>query len=279
MTRHTRPVFIVGTGRSGTRTLFRMLSGAPGIDIHHEYAVLETQRLASLYFMGRIDALEVKRQIARMHGAAIYYSDANTWIDSSNKLSWIVDPLAEQFPESRFLAIVRDGRKVVSSFYYKLREEMYDDRSTTSLSNWLASPAGSLPCPPPEKRFWWNIPQPGQPWHDEFPGFERIQRVAYHWAECNRVILESFSRLSPHRVKIVKLEELRRDTNLLEETLDFLGVPMDETYMPYLQTPRNVFLPLDFQLTNQQLQAFEAICGPMMRTLGYSQNEVYSVDY
>lgn len=279
MSGHTRPVFIVGTGRSGTRTLSRMLAGASGIEIHHEYAVLETQRLASLYFMGRITASAVKRRIARMHGAAIYYSEADTWIDSSNKLSWIIEPIAEQFPQSRFLAIIRDGRKVVSSFYYKLREEMYDDQSTHSLMQWLANPDRSIPCPPPEKRFWWNIPQRGQPWHAEFPAFDRLQRVAYHWSECNRVILESFSRLSPQRVKVVKLEALRRDAALLDETLDFLGVRMDDIYMSYLQTPRNVLFPLDFQLTHQQLDAFEAICGPMMRTLGYYQEEVYSVKY
>lgn len=278
MTQHTRPVFIVGTGRSGTRSLFRMLSGAPGIEIHHEYAVLETQKLASLYFMGRINADEVKLRIARMHGAAVYYSRADTWIDSSNKLSWIIDPLAEQFPDSRFLAIVRDGRKVVSSFYYKLREEMYDDESTACLSQWLADPQ-SGPCPPPEKRIWWNIPQGGQPWHEAFPTFDRLQRVAYHWAECNRLIIESFSRLAATRVKVVKLEELRREPTLLEETLEFLGVPMDETFMPYLQTPRNVFLPLDFHLTHRQLVAFQAICGPMMGTLGYDQQDAYCVEY
>lgn len=278
MTKHTQPIFIVGSGRSGTRTLFRMLSGTPGIEIHHEYAVLETQQLAALYSMGRIDADEVKRRIARMHGAAIHYSESDTWIDSSNKLFWIINPLAEQFPTSRFLAIVRDGRKVVASFYYKLREEMYDDDSTTSLSQWLADPQNN-PCPPPEKRIWWNIPQVGQPWHEVFPLFDRLQRVSYHWAECNRVILDSFARLAPERVKVVKLEQLRSNPILLEETLDFLGIPMDETYMPYLQTPRNVFLPLDFQLTQRQLVAFSAICDSMMHTLGYEEQEVYRVEY
>lgn len=278
MNHHTRPVFIVGTGRCGTRTLFRMLSGAPGVEIHHEYAVLETQKLAALYFMGHITADEVKRRIAGMHGSALYYSSADTWIDSSNKLSWIIDPLAELLPDSRFLAIVRDGRKVVASFYYKLREEMYDDDSTNCLSRWLADPR-SGPCPPPEKRIWWNIPQEGQPWHGAFSTFDRLQRVSYHWAECNRVILESFARLPPNRVKLVKLEELRQDSALLKDTLDFIGVSMDETYMPYLQTPRNVFLPLDFQLTQRQLSTFNEICGPMMCTLGYDQQDLYRVKY
>jgi hypothetical protein len=273
----TTPVFIVGTGRSGSRTFFRMLSGAPEIDIHHEYAVHQTQRLAALYFMRQIESSYVKQKIGEMHGAAIHYSHAKTWIDSSNKLSWLIDPLSKQFPESRFLAVIRDGRKVVSSFYYKLREEMYDDDSTMMLQKWLDNTKSAMP--PAEKPIWWNIPQNGQPWREEFPTFNRLQRVAYHWAECNRVILESFSSISSDRVKIVKLEELRQDSSLLEETLSFLGVPMDESYISYLQTPRNVFLPLDFQLTKGQLSLFNEICEPMMQTFGYDQKECYSVKY
>ena len=277
MSKYTKPVFIVGSGRSGTRTFFRMLSGSPGLEIHHEYAVLETQRLAALYFMGKIDSSQVRRELQEMHASAVHYSPASTWIDSSNKLSWIIEPLAEQFPDSKFLAIVRDGRKVVASFNYKLREEMYDDNSVDILTRWLDNP--SLPYPPPEKRIWWNIPQEGNPWHKDFPMFNRLQRVSYHWAESNRVILESFSHLEPSRVKLVKLEELCNDSVLLEEALNFVGVPMDDTFLPYLQTPRNVFLPLDFQLTRHQLPLFNEICGPMMKTLGYDQTESYHVKY
>ena len=37
--------FIVGTGRSGTRTMFRMLTGAGEVEIHHEYNVLMVQKI------------------------------------------------------------------------------------------------------------------------------------------------------------------------------------------------------------------------------------------
>lgn len=278
MTNRTEPAFIVGSGRSGTRTFFRMLCGAPDVEIHHEYAVLQVQQLAALHYMGLASSAEAVAQLANWHGAAVHWTTANRWIDSSNKLSWLVEPLAELFPKARFLAIVRDGRKVVPSFFYKLREEMYDDGACASMMRWLEH-RHDLPPPPPEKRYWWNVPQPGQPFHEPFPRFDRLQRVAYHWAESNRVILESFAKLPAASTRVVRLEDLRRDPGLLRETIEFLGVPFDDTFAEYIQTPRNVFFPMDFQLTTSQLQAFDAICGPMMRRLGYDQREVYRVEY
>ena len=73
----TQPVFIAGSGRSNTRTLFRMLTDASGGEAHHEYAVLEVQQLAC-YAMGLVDKDEAKRQLAQWHGATVH------WIDSSN---------------------------------------------------------------------------------------------------------------------------------------------------------------------------------------------------
>lgn len=277
MSDNTNPIFIVGSGRSGTRSLYRMLTGSLGVEIHHEYAVNETQRLAALFFMGKVDSNYVKDKIKEMHGASIHYSAASIWIDSSNKLSWLIEPLSELFPQSRFLAIVRDGRKVVSSFYYKLREEMYDDASTKLLKNWLDGMDDVVP--PAEKPIWWNIPQAGQPWHDEFPSFNRLQRVSYHWAEVNRVIIEGFSKIAADRVMLVRLEDLVSSESKLDEVLDFLSIPKCDTYAEYLKTPRNVFMPLDFQLTKSQMRIFDQICAPMMTKLGYIQKEAYRVSY
>jgi hypothetical protein len=277
MSDNTNPIFIVGSGRSGTRSFYRMLTGSPGLEIHHEYAVNETQRLAALFFMGKVDSNYVRNKIKEMHGASIHYSAASTWIDSSNKLSWLIEPVSELFPQSRFLAIVRDGRKVVSSFYYKLREEMYDDASTKLLKNWLDGKDDVMP--PAEKPIWWNIPQTGQPWHDEFPSFDRLQRVSYHWAEVNRVIIESFSKIAADRVMLVRLEDLVSSESKLDEVLEFLNIPKCDAYAEYLKTPRNVFMPLDFQLTKSQLRLFDQICDPMMTRLGYTQKEAYRVSY
>lgn len=278
MTIDSTPIFIVGSGRSGTRTMFRMLAGAEGLEIHHEYLAHHVQRLAASYYMGLVTPAETREQLRNWHGSAVHHSTEPVWADSSHKLTWMIEPLSELFPKARFLAIVRDGRKVVSSFYYKLREEIYHDESIEVLKLWLGDPS-KHPEPPPEKRYWWNIPGTGQYLGEEFAGFDRTQRIAWHWAASNREILERFAGLPEERTRVVRLEDLVEDEELLRRTIDFMGLGYDEAYFEYLQTPRHVLIPLDFQLTRSQRDAFDAIATPMMAKFGYDQKQAYDVTY
>ena len=278
MAKNTQPVFIVGSGRNGTRSLYRMLTGTEGVKIHHEYVCTHVQKLAALYYMGLIEKKEVKDTLMELHGAAIKYTTDNIWIDSSNKLSWLIEPLNELFPTSKFLLIVRDGRNVVSSFYYKLRDEMYDDNSVKIMENWLNN-RKELTIPPPEKKYWWNIPQENQPFYEEFKEFNRLQRAAYHWSECNRFVLECFENLNDDQKMTVRLEDIVNNEIELRKTIEFMGIKYDPLFFEYLQTPRNVFFPLHFQLTPKQNKEFDSICSGMMRKLGYKDKDTYVVNY
>ena len=278
MSKTTVPVFVVGSGRSGTRTIYKLLSGLPTIEIYHEYVCTHIQQAAVLYYMGIIDRGEVKRQIMRLHGSAIYYSKCRFWVDCSNKLSWIIEPLLELFPLAKFVNLTRDGRKVANSYLHKLGDEMYDDESVRTLQEWMAH-RHERPMPPPEKKYWWNIPQPGQPFANEFPHFDQFQRACYQWREANRVILGSFRQVPTSRQLIVKLEELTTDRNTLKKFLTFFGVQYEEHHLEFLRTPQNVIFPMDFSLTDTQRKQFEAIAGDMMERLGYADTPEYNVKY
>ena len=88
----------------------------------------------------------------------------------------------------KFIHLVRDGRKVVSSYFHKLGDECYDDKSVAVLQAWLDDPVLN-PMPPPEKKYWWNIPKPGTPLSKVFRRYDQFQRICFHWAEVNRFIL------------------------------------------------------------------------------------------
>lgn len=192
----TRPIFIVGSGRSGTAALAKLLGGVPGVEMHHEYLCTHVQPVAARYAMGLADAAEVRGVIEACHGAAIRLSNAPVWGDSSNKLSWIIPILAELYPLARFAHVVRDGRKVASSFFHKLGDECYDDASVAALAAWAE---GGAAMPPPEKRYWWPLPLAGHPAHAAFGGFDQFRRIAFHWAEINRTVLEASERLPAKR--------------------------------------------------------------------------------
>src|ERR1700689_5225759 len=196
MSQETQPFFIVSSGRSGTAMLHKALSAAGDIEMHHEYMVHIAQPLGVRRYLGLADAAETQRLLRETHIAAIGYSDAAHWGDSSNKLSWLIPDLAALLPQAKFVHLVRDGRKVAGSYFRKLGAECYDDRSTAILQAFLDDPARH-PAPPPEKKYWWPVPRPGDPRASEFRHYDQFQRIAWHWAEINGVIADSFAALAP----------------------------------------------------------------------------------
>jgi len=272
------PVFVIGSGRSGTRTIFKLLSGITDIEIYHEYLCTHIQKISALYYMNFISKQVVKDQLMLLHGAAIYYSEAKYWIDCSNKLSWIIEPLIELFPNAKFIYIVRDGRKVVSSYYHKLPDEMYDDKSTEILKEWINS-NGEQIMPPPEKKYWWNIPTKGNPYCTEFQNYSRFQRVCFQWAESNRIIMDCMKHVPSNQQYFCKLEDLVSNKNILKDLLMFVGVDYDERFFEFLQIPQNVIVPIDFNLTEKQATEFNIICKEIMNRLGYSEQSNYRMKY
>lgn len=275
----TKIRFIVGSGRSGTRTMFRMLTGSDCVEAHHEYNCLMVQKIGVLYHSGAITRNECKRQVSEIYSPAIAYSPDSIWIDSSNKCAWIIDILADLYPSAKFLNLVRDGRKVVSSFYYKLREEMYDDLSTLRTTKFLKDPSNHELLPPLEKKYWWYVPVGKHEEFSEFKRYNRFERCCYHWNYVNSLILETFNNINSDHCMTSKLEDLVSDEKELNRVLTFLGVDHDPVYIEYLKTPRNVFHPLDYQIPRKFQTSFESICGPMMAKLGYEDQKGYKVDY
>ncbi|MGF1626156.1 MAG: methyltransferase domain-containing protein [Alphaproteobacteria bacterium] len=272
----TRPIFVVGSGRSGTAALARVLGSVPGVEMHHEYLCTHIQPVSARYAMGRADVAEVRTVLDACHGAAIRLSSAGIWGDSSNKLSWIMPILAELYPDARYAHVVRDGRKVASSFFHKLADECYDDASVAALADWLD---GRGVMPPPEKRYWWPLPQPGDSLHADFAGFDQFQRIAMHWAQVNAAVLAAEAALPAGMVARFRLEDLVAEEAELRRLFSFLGLPYHTGHFAALRRPHNVNRPEDTPLTEVQRGRFAELAGPMMARLGYGGRPEYAMDY
>jgi Sulfotransferase family len=240
--------------------------------VHH------IQPAAVCYHMGFSSRVETRQILAQTHGAAIRYCEAQMWGDSSNKLIWVIDALNDLFPNARFVHLVRDGRKVASSYFHKLANECYDDRSTGILARYIdAYP--DLPAPPPEKRYWWPQPRRGSAERETFLAFSQFERIAWHWAEAHRTGLSHLDAIAPERQLFVRLEDLVADISEVRRLTSFLGLPDRADTLVTLARPHNVNLPQDHLLTAEQAKAFDAIAGGMMQTLGYANRPEYAVNY
>jgi hypothetical protein len=270
------PFFIVSSGRSGTAMMVKALSTADGVTIEHEYKVHDVQPLAVRRYQGLADESEARTILSRTHGAAIRQAQTRLWGDSSNKLSWLIPDLAALFPDARFIHLVRDGRKVASSYFYKLGDECYDDRSTEMLADYLAR---RTDAPPPEKKYWWPQPKSGEPWAKEFPRFNQFQRIVWHWSEINRVILRDLKDVPEHQRMLIRLEDLRAQPSTITSLLGFLGIAYRDAHFAAFARPHNVNRPVDTMLTPEQAAQFAMLATPMMKRLGYAGQPEYAVNY
>ncbi len=272
------PFFIVSSGRSGTAMMVKALSLSPDIQIKHEYAVLTVQPLAVRRHAGIVNAAQAKKILATTHGAAARLAPTKLWGDSSNKLSWLIPDLAALFPDAKFIHLVRDGRKVTSSYFHKLGAECYDDASTAAMSRYLHDPKRA-PVPPAEKKYWWPQPLCDDPFTASFPRFDQFQRIAWHWAEINRVIRRDLARVPDERKLFVRLEDLRARPSEVKALFEFLGSRYRDEYFGVFARPHNVNRPVDTPLSPKQLLQFTRLAEPMMQALGYADQLEYAVSY
>ncbi|MEI9996346.1 MAG: sulfotransferase [Rhizomicrobium sp.] len=278
MSKTTQPFFIVSSGRSGTAMLHKVLSAVPGMDMQHEYMVQIAQPLAVRRYLGLATDAQAREILTETHAAAVHYSEAAHWGDSSNKLSWLIPELAQVLPAAKFVHLVRDGRKVAGSYFRKLGDECYDDRSTAILQAHCDDPS-SVPTPPPEKKYWWPVPRRGDPAAGPFRGFDQFGRICWHWAEINRVILAELARLPRARQMFVRLEELQASPEAVKGLYGFLGLPYRDAAFAAFARPHNVNRPEDRLLDARERESFERIAAPMQRQLGYAERPEYVVNY
>jgi hypothetical protein len=269
---------VVSSGRSGTAMLQKVLSGTGNIEMQHEYAVDIVQPLAVRRYLGIANEAEAREALRATHAAAIHYSEAPCWGDSSNKLSWLIPELASLLPRAKFVHLVRDGRKVASSYFHKLGAECYDDRSSAILQAFVDDPARN-PAPPPEKKYWWTCPRKENPLAKNFRSFDQFQRIAWHWAEVNRVILEALEQIAASRKYFARLEELQDSADAVRELFGFLNLDYRHDHFQAFARPHNVNRPEDRLLDERQRNQFDSLAAPMMGRLGYADRPEYVVNY
>jgi hypothetical protein len=177
-----------------------------------------------------------------------------------------VDVLAKVFPQAKFIHLVRDGRKVASSFFYKLN--IFDDHGAQALYDWMLGKEKEMP---PRTENYWQLA------YNEPDCFKRI---CWHWSESNTNILNMLVNVKQEQKLFIRLEDLASDKETMTRFLSFLNVPYNDSFMDAMQKPKHVYVPVDYKLTDEQQKTFAMICGDTMKELGYDmESEEYNVNY
>ena len=258
--------------------MVKLLENIKSVEAHHEYIFETILKPAVLYRLGYLNKEKVKNVLVSSYVSAIYYSKKKFWIDSSNALPHIIEPLFELFPNAHFIHLLRDGRKVVSSFYNKFSSLLYDDRCVKIITQWLGNPK-IYKEPPNEKKYWRPIPQQDERFAKSFKNFSQFQRICFYWQDINLRIHNSLLKIPSSQKSKFYLEDLVTSPKELEQFLKILNIKYKLLFFKKLKRPLNVHIPKNYMMNKLQLKQFDEIAGDAMRLFGYNDRKEYEVKY
>jgi hypothetical protein len=217
--------FVVTTGRSGSTTIAAALSQHEDITCRHENRP-QLVRLSTEYEYGLCEREDARAELAALYGNGIP-KGPRLYGESDQKFWNLVEVLAELYPNSKFIWLLRDGRDVVSSAYAR---GWYGDLQLSK-----ASPTGSLAY----QHFFYRVTgdlSNAMP-EEEWSGLARFEKVCWYWKYVNERIEKQLSVLPQDRWRLVKLEELQTS---VPDLIEFLGVSSREIAVPHSNKAANL---------------------------------------
>lgn len=274
-------VFVVGTGRCGTHTLWRIFESLPGTLSTHEGA--GTIRTGPESYVGKKLALgfmpELNAYLYHYAGEAIFQrsfapDDAMTafmdgcFAGRASAIAWcraqglaycdanpfgfnLVNYLHRKYPAAKFVHLVRDGYDCVRSWSRRDLSTYPDGLPSAQSVPWLLAKP---------------MPFPTDPAHAAWPGFDRVERISWFWASVNANIARRLAQLPREQWQRVRIEDV--DAASVPAILEFCGLPLNfkpEALAP--EDPSSEGTPIEWTPDNRR--KFEALAAPMMRELGY----------
>lgn len=275
----TQPIFFLSAGRSGSYQIFDYFQNSEFVESHHEHLFDETLKSTVSYRMGKLDLSDLKDFFATKYGKSILNCKKDIWIDSSNALPWGLDAMVDCFPNAKFIHLIRDGRKVVSSFFNKFQDEMYPLSGINQLQYWIENYNST--APDPDKRIWRPIPNIQK---DKIAFKEdksnRFAMLCWYWAELNNEINDFTKDLPPDQFYFLKFENFISNSSERDQLLDFMELDDISILSKDLSKPLNVAKPINFNFSINQSEIFNLICASTNSKFGYDgKREIYDVKY
>tara|TARA_R110002072_G_scaffold89232_4_gene199958 strand:+ start:85942 stop:86724 length:783 start_codon:yes stop_codon:yes gene_type:complete len=207
------PLFIVGTGRCGTRFLHDVLKLEQKVAVHHErYPLMEAFQRYCRWYELDVDSLGFLAAMDK--GIEVDLSRNDFSVESSAYLSFDVDLLQERYG-AKILLMVRSPEAVINSYVNKgWYDRPYIQEDGAKALGYQGYEAG-------HHNFSRIAPR-----GDEFVSWSNLGRVgklAWMWANFNKKVLDLTGQLPAESVQVVRLEDL--DFLKYKSICEWAGVP------------------------------------------------------
>ena len=256
-----RPVFILGSPRSGTTYLGTLLAALPDATYFYEPPVMKYY--ARLVYENRVDLARSRRFYRRGFQSLLLAAPGSgpRVVEKNPNHTWIAETLLSVFPDAKFVMIVRDGRDTALSLSEKPWHRL------DSQDSGRYEPGGYAYGPEPHFYI-----EPER--LTEFAATSDIHRCAWIWRrhteEIQRLtqILPEESRLE---IRYEALLEYPEET--IRELLSFIDDESPEARRALLTVAasghRNSIGRWQSQLSDDDIAVIEDECASTLQRLGY----------
>jgi len=203
MYREYSPVFILSTGRAGSRFLALLSDCTPNVTAFHEPR--PTFQYFSDYAFHHQREEEILTNMidaGRMESILEVFIKGNIYVESNQCLTFFAPVISKLYEKSKFVHVVRHPGDFVRS---AIRKGWHKNDSI-----WEAGRVKAA-----DRARWDKMDQ--------------IQRLSWVWETTNRFIHAFMNRLTPGRGLTKRFEDLVNDTGEIRELLAFMGAGSIET--------------------------------------------------
>lgn len=253
--------FVLGTGRSGSESISRILSSVPRVTCLHEPFVPLIPWVAD-YQHQLMTREDLKKKLLSIYDHLGFIDQKiERYGESDQKLSFIVPILAELFPKAKFIWLIRDAKKFVASSYARgwyddwelgrsqIRGGHYDstirNNAIHSANRIDGAKAGVLSV-------------------EAWETMSVFERNCWYWSYCNQTIQDDLAKIDQDRSLMIRLEDLSARSTLhrIQEFLEFPGTIPERVRKTFNQANYQTYQPSEW--TESEWSSFHRWCGPLM---------------
>lgn len=200
------------------------------------------------------------------------------FIDCSDNIARYSPILKKLYPSSKYVHLYRDGRKVVSSIFYKLNKEIYNQKFYKETHKFFLNKRKKLPL---HKSYWNNPPKKLS--FVNFYKLSQFDKICHYWSDTNETIIDEFKKIKKEDKFLLNFEKFTESNAFRKKFFGFLNIKINDKknmeISRILLRPHNVIIPKDFGLTTKQNVKFKKICGKIFKKLKYNFKSKYKVKY
>jgi len=264
-TRISGPIFIIGSPRSGTTFLGRILNALPSVAYYYEPPI--GKYFARLVYQDRVSLWQAKAfyKLLYMSLLALAPRDGQRLVDKTPRNIFVAETLKRVFPDAKFIHVIRDGRDVACSL---LKKPWHVESSAGSQKR---EPGGYLYGPYPH--FYIERERV-----DEYICTTDLHRCIWVWKRHVEKGKELEKMLSPSDFNTVRYEELvQQPSAVVKKLLLFLEEYTIRGYERAMEVARTAHADSvgrwRKELDEKALELIYREAGDLLREYGYLEDK------